>query len=447
MRSVSAVLAALLPASLAFAHDPPELIQVVSSKRDNLVLATNRGLVFSDAQAGPTLLCNLAVGVRGITNTTEPYRVALLPSGRLLVASSEGLSVSDDRGCSFRELTSLPREAARALVQDPRDAQRLYVATTAPGAHGLYTSGDGGESFQKLHPLLDSDYVSSQLLVPSTPTRLYATYFRLAGRSGDSHHLLRSSDGGGSWEESVVPLLEGELDLTLLAFHPTRPEELLARASAADPARGERLLASSDGGRTFQLVTTLKVLKSASYTADGSAVYVASAEGLWRGSVQPGQPLTLAALPSTGRMSLVRDEAGELLVAGLYRGPEAADDGLARVQAGPDGSCFEPLLQFREVQKQSCAEGSRVSQRCAALFLDWQREQAPLATPPSSTCTPDAGPAPASDADAGATPEPARKSDGCAAHQGRAGRLDLGLLALAALLLRGGRRKRKLARN
>ena len=114
--------AAGLVSARAAAHAPVEVRQIISSAPANVILGTNRGLIFGDPTSRSwSLLCNEALGV----STTAPYHVVMLASGRLLLATTDGLRFSDDRGCSWQDLPALPGLSTPALVQHPSDPQRI----------------------------------------------------------------------------------------------------------------------------------------------------------------------------------------------------------------------------------------------------------------------------------------------------------------------------------
>jgi photosystem II stability/assembly factor-like uncharacterized protein len=54
---------------------------------------------------------------------------------------------------------------------DPRDPQRVYIAT---GSQGVFVSTDGGETFRPMNRGLEAAYITALLIDPKNPSRLYA---------------------------------------------------------------------------------------------------------------------------------------------------------------------------------------------------------------------------------------------------------------------------------
>jgi MYXO-CTERM domain-containing protein len=410
MRFVLTLALALGVSSVTLAHDPPSIMQFVSMTPTDVLLTSNRGLIFGDPTTRKwSLLCNEAVGVHGVTSS-EPYAVALVPSGRMLVATASGLSVSDDRGCSFRDVPGFADLTTRGLVQHPTDPQQLYVIGQGTVNNQIQHSTDGGDSWQPVLTVPSSEYPQSLLIAPGDPLRLYASIWQL-GVDVDTHFVVRSSDGGKTWERSEVELTEDEREVILLAVNPVDANELLARATAVNPVDGERLLHSRDGGRTFTSNISIKSLKGATFSPDGLLAYAAGgSDGLYRAT---GPERTFSLVAGTARISAVRSSATELLAAGYYQGLEALRDGslidgIGRTTAS--GTSFDHWMAFREIQSQvSCPATSTAITKCARLWTDWQSEHPPLsdlAGADADAGWSDAG-APRSGSDAAARPSDA----------------------------------------
>lgn len=459
---LATLLIGALPSS-ALAHAPPEVLDIVSSKPDDVVVATNRGLIFGNLQTRTfSLLCNLALGVdaRSAVSESEAYRIAQLPSGRLLLTSSTGMRVSDDRGCSFRDVAALAQLSTPHMVQHPRDRQRVYVSTAGVGQIAVRVSADEGETFQTLLGASDDIFFQTLLVAPTEPTQLYASAIVVTSEGPYLYYVTRSVDDGKTWQKHDVALTDDERDLTLLAVNPHNPDEILARASAAEPALGERLMWSRDGGKTFSSPLTLRVLRSASFSADGKVAYAGGVDGLWQAAT-PDRRFTQVA--DTARVSDLRPEASELLVSGYYRGIDATQDGIGVGSPGGNGG-LSRWLDFSEVREPvSCAAPSMVDKTCFALWHDWEIEN-PQRTPledAGASSTLDAGGPPdgGSSADAGtneggaapladAGKAPSGGDGGCSVTVGSPRAVSAWLVPTAALLclLSRCRRARRLPR-
>jgi hypothetical protein len=365
-------LSALLSTS-ASAHAPAEVIEVVSDAPNDVVISTNRGLIFGSLEAGGLrLLCNEALDV----STFRPYRTALLPSGRLLIGDSGGLRYSDDRGCAFRPVEPLMGLSTPDFAHDPTQPARIFVATAGPGQNAVRVSDDEGATFRTLLTGSEDDFFGSMLLVPTTPVQLYVSLIVLDAEGNYSYALARSVDAGVSWTRVPVVLEESERDLTLLAANPARPDELLARATNVEPAQGERLLWSRDGGKSFSSPVSLRVLRAGAFSPDGQLAYAGGVDGLWQAR---DAARTFVQVPATARVSALETVENRLLAGAYYRGLDAPEDGIGI--APIDEPTFARWMNFNDVAEPvSCPAPSLVDALCAPLWRDWMTEN-PVPTP------------------------------------------------------------------
>ena len=102
------------------------------------------------------------IGWRPLTDQLDSLRMnalAVAPSdGDVIYAASPWVSVfrSGDRGENWDRLTATLRWKAHKLLVHPADAETVYAATEI----GLYISGDGGDSWIRLH---DGDVMDAAL--------------------------------------------------------------------------------------------------------------------------------------------------------------------------------------------------------------------------------------------------------------------------------------------
>jgi hypothetical protein len=363
----SCALATLL-APAAHADPPPAVSHIAwSDDGQGAVLVTNRGLIFSDAAATQfRLMCNQAVGV-GIG---DPPSVAYLGAGRWIAATTGGLKSSADGGCSWQGVEPLSALQTPALVQHPTERETLYVAVYAPSQGGIRVTRDAGQNFSTLLSLQDNEFTHSLAVAPSDPQRVYAAGMAFDTTGNFTHYLLRSPDGGTSWERFNVAL--GELDerASLVAVHPTNADEILLKTTSLTPDQPERVLLSRDGGENFTVAFQGWRLSDASYVKLGSEVWVASVEGLWRSTD------VLAGFEKQGiaqYMSSVTEHEGVLWASGMFAGTSAGDDGVGISSNG--GQAFEPWMQFRDVDEPvACAPEAPTAVACETAWPHWQFE-------------------------------------------------------------------------
>jgi len=152
-----------------------------------------------------------------------------------------GIYRSDDRGNTWRLLT-------KGLVSG--DVHGIAVAKTPAGVHrvlastnrGLHISEDHGETWRFVE--LDSPWQYGRAVVvrPDDP----ATVFLANGNGppGNDGRLLRSKDGGDTWERLTLP---GEINSTVwcIAVHPSSPRLMFVCTNLG------QLFKSVDGGDSW----------------------------------------------------------------------------------------------------------------------------------------------------------------------------------------------------
>lgn len=365
-----------LLASPAAAHAPPEVLQVISSAPDDVILATNRGFIFGSRTRDTwSLLCNEAFGV----STSSQYQSALLPSGRMLVGEHGGLRYSDDRGCTWERHPELGKLSTPALAQHPEARARIYLTVygfdgsdMVPGQGGVRRSDDGGETFRTVYRAPEGEFLNSLLVSGGEPGHVYASVTTF-GIAGTEYLVLHSSDGAKTWQRHRIDAdVKKEMDVTLLAINPSNPQEILARATGAEPVLGERLLWSSDGGRSFRAQGSWPVLRSAAFSADGKIAYVSYRDGLLRAT---GAARTFTKVGASARISSVVTDDQELMVSGYYAGEASPLDGLATAPVSDPEARFETYMNFSQVRTHArCPAPSTAEQDCESLWLDWSRE-------------------------------------------------------------------------
>ena len=164
---IGSLIASLVLPSLAAAHGfPPTVTQILVRAPNDVVLATSRGLVFGDpASRRWSLLCGGAFGVPDET----PYRVVALPSRAVLVASLEGLSRSEDDGCTWQPHETLGEADATYLLQHPARPLRVYVSVFRGEHAGILASDVGGLTFRRLYEASSEEFIGSLQVGAGTP--------------------------------------------------------------------------------------------------------------------------------------------------------------------------------------------------------------------------------------------------------------------------------------
>jgi photosystem II stability/assembly factor-like uncharacterized protein len=184
------------------------------------------------------------------------------------LAVGDGIYKSTDAGKTWAHLGLRDSQQITAIVVDPKDSERLYVAAQGhpygPNAErGVFRSVDGGKSFEKV--LYKDENVGAAELVmdPANSQILYAALWaaRVAPwevRSGASIYiagsgLYKSTDGGSTWKPLAkgLPAGEDKLGRIGVAIAPSDSHRLYASVEAD---KGAGVYRSNDGGESWTMV-------------------------------------------------------------------------------------------------------------------------------------------------------------------------------------------------
>jgi hypothetical protein len=240
----------------------------------SLYVATTFGLLVShDDGCSFRWICEKNIGYGG---TFDPkYRIA--QDGTIFATTYSGLRVSRDGGCTFTTATAdLPAGAPGRIAETWVDAidvgptGEVWIATADGGKpNDIYRSTDGGVTFESRGMLSPSIWWKSITIAPSRAQRVYATGYQVAGALPDggqmppTAHFEISDDDGAHWTES--PLAGVRFGSTPLVYSlgvdHSNADVVYMSSSGANQPVGDRLYRSSDGGVTWTevLATTTAI--------------------------------------------------------------------------------------------------------------------------------------------------------------------------------------------
>jgi photosystem II stability/assembly factor-like uncharacterized protein len=207
--------------------------------------------------------------------------LAIAPSnpGVIYAGSGEGLqrpdlSVGDgmyksaDGGKTWQHLGLTDAQQITAILVDPKDAERVFVAVLGhpygPNQErGVFRSTDGGKAWKKVLYRDENTGAADLVFDPSNSQTIYADLWaaRVApwevrdGRSinGPGSGLFKSTDGGNTWKPLTqgLPAIADGLGRIGLGVSPSHPSRLYASVEAR---KGNGVYRSEDGGASWALV-------------------------------------------------------------------------------------------------------------------------------------------------------------------------------------------------
>ncbi|MEO8798119.1 MAG: sialidase family protein, partial [Polyangiaceae bacterium] len=338
---------------------------------------------------------------------------------------------SPDHGCGWSfaggDLAGKLFNDVTIHAEDPAHVLALvskFAATTDAGityTNLIYESHDNGATWSAVGGALDPTIIAETIdTAKSDPNRLYVSGIRGQGTNAVGV-FLASTDAGKTFTESTITLVSTDEHAPYIgAVDPTNPDRIYVRIAGSTAGR---LLASSDGGKTFTPVFSGPPLFGFAVSPDGAKVFVGASNGLFEASsadlaFAQKSSIQVQCLATSGtRLYACSVESSGFVVG-------ASDD---------DGSTFTPLLHLDSLRGPlACPSGSTGS----ICLPDWPATAANLGV------NIDGG-----SVDAGSTlPTPSSQSSGCSCNVPEAKNAGLGaavtlfVTALTSLLIR---RKKK----
>ena len=176
----------------------------------------------------------------------------------------DGIYKSTDTGKTWQHLGLRDGQQIGAIIIDPKDANRLFVAVLghpygANRERGVYRSTNGGQSFERV---LEKDENTGAIALAFDPMNAQIVYADLwsarqgpwenGAWQGPTSGLYKSTDGGATWRQLTKGLPTFEQGLGRIGFTvaPTDANRLYATVDAAPQFAG--LYRSDDGGESWR---------------------------------------------------------------------------------------------------------------------------------------------------------------------------------------------------
>ena len=179
----------------------------------------------------------------------------------------DGMYKSTDAGRTWTHLGLRDAQQIAAIVVDPRNPNRLFVAVMGhpygPSAErGVYRSTDGGQTFQ---PVLHKDNLTGSCDLafdPSNAQTVYAVLWQAqqfpwenGAATGPNSGLFKSTDGGTTWKQLTggLPAFAEGLGRIGIGIAPNDPKRMYALVEARGVGG---LYRSDDAGDTWKRVNS-----------------------------------------------------------------------------------------------------------------------------------------------------------------------------------------------
>jgi len=178
----------------------------------------------------------------------------------------DGMYKSTDGGRNWTHLGLRDGQQIAAIIVDPRDPNRLFVAVLGhpygPNEErGVFRSSDGGQTFQRVLYKDENTGAVDLAFDPTNSRNVYAVLWEArqgpwenGAWSGPNSGLFQSTDGGNTWHQLTggLPTPAEGLGRIGIAIAPSDPKRMYAMVEA----RPSGVYRSDDAGTTWRRVNT-----------------------------------------------------------------------------------------------------------------------------------------------------------------------------------------------
>lgn len=347
-RGIEAALAALAiaapaPARADGAFPAGEAVLVPADRPQEIILATNFGLVLSD-DAGLTWSWSCE---RDDNAFAILYQRGPVPRRRLFAVAGVHVITSDDASCTWQVAGGLlAAQTVTDVFPDPTNADRVLAVGIAGGIHAVFESADGGTTFgATLYQASGGDTINGVETARSDPRIVYVALMS----PERSPKLARTADGGATW---IVNDLTADLGMGLvriIAVDPVDPNRVLLRWTSVDGS--EAIGVTRDGGATATKPLSISnAFTSFARMPDGALIVsgmaflgqgLGTAPALWVSHDDGATFQENRAVP--GVLALGQRDGI------LYAAADNFADGFALGASSDEGVTWQPVVRFDQI--------------------------------------------------------------------------------------------------
>ena len=176
------------------------------------------------------------------------------------ISFGDGVYKSENGGKTWTNMGLGASEHIGDIIVHPNDSNTVWVSSQGPlwskgGERGLFKTTDGGKTWRNVLEIDEWTGVGSVAIDPSNPDKLYAAAWQRQRSiatlvdTGPGSALYTSNDGGETWEKMTEGLPKGNMGKSSIAVSPIDPNVVYA-AIELDQRKGG-FWRSSDKGASW----------------------------------------------------------------------------------------------------------------------------------------------------------------------------------------------------
>ncbi len=217
-----------------------------------------------------------------------------------------------------------------SLRFDPENPDVMWAGTPGGGLWKNESVG-GNHVWSTTTDTLPALGVTDIAINPQNPEQMFITTGDMDGTNTYAYGLMRSEDGGKTWQRSNLNyLLSNTAQMSRVKFNPLNPNIVIVGASNG-------VFRSTDNGQTWKSVLTISVRDIEFRPGDPNVVYVTGGSAIYRSKDGGSSFLKLTTnFSNTQRVALAVTEADSLYIYALLANNSSGFGGLYRSTNGGD---------------------------------------------------------------------------------------------------------------